>query len=144
MDEITIKGLANRYKCYYDGHTMEIYNQKGEKLGSKHLYNSEQTAYCLYCEDGKRRSFYTLRLLYAYTNDISVLDIPKGCIYREKYGLAFYNKRRNPKFKRKPLSETEVKDIKKYLRELDEYWNIVKEAVVSQDLAKVADMLMQT
>ena len=144
MDEITIKGLANRYKCYYDGHTLEIYNQKGEKLGSKHLYNSEQTSYCLYCEDGKRRSFYTLRLLYAYTNDISVLDIPKGCIYREKYGLAFYNKRRNPKFKRKPLSETDVKDTEKYLGELDKYWNVVKTAVISQDLTKVADILMQT
>lgn len=144
MRQISIKGLNPRYKCYYDGTNLEIYNQKEKKLGSQHLYNSEQTSYCLYCVDGKRRSFYTLRLLYAYTNDISVLDIPKGCIYREKYGLAFYNKRRNPKFKRKPLSETEVKDIKKYLRELDEYWNIVKEAVVSQDLAKVADMLMQT
>ena len=142
MDEITIKGLANRYKCYYDGHTLEIYNQKGEKLGSKHLYNSEQTSYCLYCEDGKRRSFYTLRLLYAYTNDISVLDIPKGCIYRERYGLSFYNKRRTPKYKNKPLSEQEVKDVEKYLKELDDTWNMVKQAILTRNLDDVSSMLM--
>lgn len=145
MKKIKIKGLADRYKCYLDDNNeLEIYNEKGCKLGSKFPYNSTQTAYCLYCEDGIRRSFYTLRLLYAYTNDLSVLDIPKGCIYREKYGLAFYNKRRNPKIKIKPLSETDVKDIEKYIGELDKYWNDVKAAVISQDLTKVADMLMQT
>lgn len=143
MEEITIKGLNPRYKCYYDGNTLEIYNEKKVKLGSQHLYNSEQTSYCLYCEDGKRRSFYTLRLLYAYTNDISVLDIPKGCIYREKYGLAFYNKRRNPKLKRKPLSETEVEDIEKYVRELDKTWSIVKDAIKTGELTLVGDMLMK-
>lgn len=145
MTPIKIKGLAERYECFLDNkQQLHIFNEKKQELGSKHFYNSEQTSYCLYCEDGKRRSFYSLRLLYAYTNDISILDIPKGCIYREKYGLAFYNKRRNPKFKRKPLSETEVKDTEKYLGELDKYWNVVKTAVISQDLTKVADILMQT
>lgn len=144
MTPIKIKGLAERYECFLDNKQhLHIFNEKRQELGSKHFYNSEQTSYCLYCEDKKRRSFYSLRLLYAYTNDISVLDIPKGCIYREKYGLAFYNKRRNPRFKRKPLSETEVSDIEKYLSELDEYWDVVKEAIKNQDLTKVGDILMQ-
>lgn len=143
MELITIKGLNPRYKCYYDGTNLEIYNQKGEKLGSQHFYNSEQTSYCLYCVDGKRRSFYTLRLLYAYTNNISVLDIPKGCIYRAKYGLSFYNKRKSPKHKCKPLRETECRDIKKYIGELDETWVTVKECILTRDLTKIGDMLMK-
>lgn len=144
MTPIKIKGLAERYECFLDNKKqLHIFNEKKQELGSKHFYNSEQTIYCIYCEDGKRRSFYSLRLLYAYTNNISVLDIPKGCIYRTKYGLEFYNKRKSPKLKCKPRSETEVKDIEKYLSELDEYWNIVKEAIKHQHLTKVGDILMQ-
>lgn len=143
MEEIHIKGLHPRYKCYYDGNTLEIYNEKDIKLGSKHFYNSEQTSYCLYCEDGKRRSFYTLRLLYAFTNNISVLDIPKGCIYREKYGLAFYNKRRNPKLNRKPLNETKIENTQEYLDKLSQFWDIIKQAIITQDLNTISNILME-
>lgn len=144
MTPIKIKGLAERYECFLDNkQQLHIFNEKKQELGSKHFYNSEQTSYCLYCEDGKRRSFYSLRLLYAYTNNISVLDIPKGCIYRTRYGLQFYNKRKNPKIKCKPRNETEVSDIEKYLSELDSYWDVVKEAIKNQNLTKVGDILMQ-
>lgn len=140
MTEITIKGLHPRYRCYLNGKSLEIYNQKGERMGSKHYYNSQQTNYTLYCEDGKRRSFYEIRLMYAYTNNISVLDIPKGCIYRTKYGLEFYNKR---KIIKRPLKEIEVGDNKlKYIKELDEYWRVIKDALINKDLTKVADILM--
>lgn len=138
--EITIKGLNPRYKCYYDGNRLEIYNPKGEKLGSKHHYNSDQTSYVLYCEDGKRRSFYELRLLFAYTNDISVLDIPKGAIYRTKYGLEYYNKRQIAK---RPLRERCVGDDKlKYIAELDRHWNILKDAIFTKNLQEISDVLM--
>lgn len=140
MNAITIKGLSPRYKCYYDGNRLEIYNQKGEKLGSKHYYNSDQTSYVLYCTDGKRRSFYELRLLYAYTNNISVLDIPKGCIYRTKYGLEYYNKRHIAK---RPLRERCVGDDKlEYIAELDRHWAMLKDAIFTKDLQKISDVLM--
>lgn len=141
LHEISIKGLNPRYKCYYDGTNLEIYNQKGERLGSRHLYNSEQTSFCLYCEDGKRRSFYTLRLLYAYLNNISVLDIPKGCIYRTKYGIEYYTKR---KIGKRPLKEQMLGDEKiKYIRELDKHWQMLKDAIITTQLDNIANVLMQ-
>lgn len=140
MNAITIKGLNPRYKCYYDGNRLEIYNQRGDKLGSKHHYNSGQTSYVLYCEDGKRRSFYELRLLYAYTNNISVLDIPKGCIYRTKYGLEYYNKRQIAK---RPLKERCVGEDKlKYIAELDRHWQMLKNAIFTKNLQEISDVLM--
>ena len=140
MTEIHIKGLAKRYKCYYDGKNLAIYNQKGVKLGSRHLYNSEQTSYCLYCEDGLRRSFYELRLLYAYLNNISVLDIPKGCIYRTKYGLEYYTKR---KIGTRPLREQVIGEQKiRYIMELDKHWQMLKKAKVTQQLDDIANVLM--
>ena len=139
MQEITIKGLAHRYKCYLNNNRLSIYNEKGVKLGSTHWYNSQQTSYTLYCEDGKRRSFYELRLLYAYSNDISVLDIPKGCIYKTKYGLEFYNKR---KFIERPKRETSSDDIVTQIKELDEYWNKVKNAIYSKDINEISNILI--
>lgn len=141
MKEIRIKGLADRYKCYLDDNNdLEIYNEKGCKLGSKFPYNSEQTAYCLYCEDGIRRSFYTLRLLYAYTNDLSVLDIPKGCIYREKYGLSFYNGR---KIIKRPLKEIEIgENTNCYIEQLDKHWEMIKNAIKSKDITEISKTLM--
>ena len=143
MKEIHIKGLATRYKCFLDeNNQLVIFNEKGQKLGSKYLHNSEQTNYCLYCEDGKRRSFYALRLMYAYTNDISILDIPKGCIYRTKYGLEYYNKR---KIAKRPLKEQSIGDKKKdYIRELDTHWNMLKNAIFTNDLAEIGEVLMQS
>lgn len=143
MQEISIKGLAPRYKCFLDeNNQLVIFNEKGQKLGSKYHYNSQQTNYCLYCEDGKRRSFYALRLMYAYTNDISVLDIPKGCIYRTKYGLEHYNKR---KISKRPLREQSVCTKKKeYIQQLDNYWNMLKNAIFTNDLDKVCKVLMQS
>lgn len=141
MKKIKIKGLADRYKCYLDDNNeLEIYNEKGCKLGSKFPYNSEQTAYCLYCEDGIRRSFYTLRLLYAYTNDISVLDIPKGSIYREKYGLSFYNGR---KIIKRPLKEIEIgENINCHIEQLDKHWEMIKNAIKSKDITEISKTLM--
>lgn len=141
MKEIQIKGLASRYKSYLDNENeLAIYNEKGVKLGSKYHYNSEQTNYCLYCEDGKRRSFYALRLMYAYTNDISVLEIPKGCIYRTKYGLQYYNKRRIIK---RPLKECDIcEDKLVYIQELDKYWRLVKDAIFSKNLEFISEVLM--
>jgi hypothetical protein len=139
MQEITIKGLVPRYKCYLKNNQLLIYNEKGVKLGSTHWYNSQQTSYTLYCEDGKRRSFYELRLLYAYSNDISVLDIPKGCIYKTKYGLDFYNKR---KVIERPKRETLSSDIIKQIKELDEYWDKVKSAIFSNDVTEISNILI--
>lgn len=142
-EQITIKGLHPRYKCYLNDGRLEIYNQKGDKLGSVHRYNSEQVNYMLYCEDGKRRSFYELRLMYAFTNNISVLDIPKGCIYRTRYGLEFYNKRQivSRPYKEMELGGAEEKVA--YVKKLDKHWKLVKRAIISGDLTKIADVLME-
>lgn len=141
MTPIRIKGLAERYECFLDNkQQLHIFNEKQQELGSKHFYNSEQTSYCLYCEDGKRRSFYSLRLLYAYTNNISVLDIPKGCIYRTRYGLEYYNKRNIIK---RPLKEREIGNDKiEYMEKLDKHWSMIKEAITSQNLTNIANVLM--
>lgn len=143
MKEIRIKGLATRYNCFLDeNNSLVIFNEKGDKLGGKYHYNSEQTNYCLYCDDGKRRSFYALRLLYAYTNDIHVLDIPKGCIYRTKYGLEYYNKRQIIK---RPLKEISIGDKKKeYIEQLDTHWNMLKNAIFTNDLREIGKVLMQS
>ena len=143
MKEIRIKGLATRYKCFLDDNNkLIIFNEKGQKLGGQYHYNSEQTNYTLYCEDGKRRSFYALRLMYAYTNDISVLDIPKGCIYRTKYGLEHYNKRLIAK---RPLKEQSIGEKKKdYIRQLDTHWDMLKRAIFTNDLAEIGEVLMQS
>lgn len=142
MKKIHIKGLATRYKCFLDNNNnLVIFNEKGQKLGTKYHYNSQQTNYCLRCEDGKRRSFYALRLMYAYTNDISVLDIPKGCILKTRYGLEFYNK---PQILQRPLKcEPLGEDKLKYLDELDKWWNFIRECIVKSDVNEIGEKLYE-
>lgn len=141
IKEITIKGIDARYKILLSNdNKLSIYNSKGKKLGGVYYYNSKQVCFVLKCEDGKRRSINELRLLYAYTNDISVLDIPKGFICRTKYGLQFYNKQY---LRQRPIKELDVVDKQKYIQELDKHWNIVKEAIIKKDLSIIANKCME-